>query len=336
MGALNRCVFVVFVGLAAAPAFGQCEDPQSQCGRFVEAECLASRVGAGALAVASVEQQAVCEDQFAKYRTCLADVTQTCGQAAGAPAAATGCTPDIEKRLWDEVKGSNDAGELSIFVETCPDSPFALVAKRRMGSGGGSAAAATQSSGLGEAVYRAAQTELRRLGHYRGGIDGDWGAGSQRALRAFQSQAGMPVNGQLTEATLAALKAAPTLAAPAAQPGYVGAYQGGWSSPQFGTSGRSEFLAMSYDPNSGALRGRMGIEYQGVMHQGVMTGTVTLASGGRLSGRITAPDGTGWNSTIRLEPAANFDVMRGSFTSVPLPGTWGATTSGYFETRRVK
>ena len=41
-----------------------------------------------------------------------------------------------------------------------------------------------------EADFRAAQTELKRLGCYASLIDGDWGPGSRRALTAFQRDFG--------------------------------------------------------------------------------------------------------------------------------------------------
>ncbi|HNX62175.1 MAG TPA: peptidoglycan-binding protein [Candidatus Limiplasma sp.] len=64
----------------------------------------------------------------------------------------------------------------------------------------------------GDAV-RALQQRLKDLGYYSGNVDGDFGGGTQEAVRLFQSQNGLDVDGVSGGATLAAVFAsdAPTV-----------------------------------------------------------------------------------------------------------------------------
>jgi hypothetical protein len=50
-----------------------------------------------------------------------------------------------------------------------------------------------------------AQEKLKKLGFYKGGIDGQWGAGSRAALIEFQKSKGLPPTGLLDKVTRAAL-----------------------------------------------------------------------------------------------------------------------------------
>ncbi|MFZ0098522.1 MAG: peptidoglycan-binding domain-containing protein, partial [Gemmobacter sp.] len=50
-------------------------------------------------------------------------------------------------------------------------------------------------------VILAAQTELKRLGCYRGAIDGDWGKGSRAALARFREIARLPAPPDVEEPT---------------------------------------------------------------------------------------------------------------------------------------
>ena len=54
-------------------------------------------------------------------------------------------------------------------------------------------------------VIVGAQTLLARSGFYRSGIDGEFGPGTEAAVRAFQSRAGLAPDGRLNMETLAAL-----------------------------------------------------------------------------------------------------------------------------------
>ena len=131
--------------------------------------------------------------------------------------------------MWPEVSGSDDVEALQFFIETCPNAPQAGLARFKLQRLQAAATPAPEpaqdpvaapaaeppapppAAFPREADYRAAQTELRRLRLYSSGIDGDWGPGSQRAMTAFQRQAGIaPADGALTELSLAALRLAPT------------------------------------------------------------------------------------------------------------------------------
>lgn len=332
----------------SASAEDACANPQETCGAMIDQNCLSVRVGAGALAAAPSDG-AQCENQFVRYRECLANVALRCDPAAAAAAAPTGgaCAPALEERLWDTVKDSTDPGELQIFIDRCPNSPFALIAERRIASRSAPAVpqptaaptpapAATIFTPTG-ADYLEAQRELRRLGYYRSALDGDWGRGSQTAMRIFQREQGLTQDGQLTLESLTALRAAPTPAVAPAQTGYIGQYRGTWRSTSFlGGSGTSEFRAISYDPATGALEGRLGIEYNGVVSAGVVKGTLTPSSGGSMKGILRAPDGSGWDASLSFNPSTGYDVFGGTFYSVPLPGTWGVTQEGSFQIRRVR
>ena len=137
--AAMAAVLLIAMAAAAGPARAQqdiCSDPATSCGRLVDPSCLA-RVGAGALAADGEAAPANCEAQLRTYNECLATVVANCGDGATAPSTAPqpavgACPPETEARLWDAVKDSDDPLELEVFTTTCPDSPFARIAARRI------------------------------------------------------------------------------------------------------------------------------------------------------------------------------------------------------------
>lgn len=60
-------------------------------------------------------------------------------------------------------------------------------------------------------VKKDVQRQLKELGYYKMVIDGDIGKGSIKAIKAFQSKAGLKPTGVIDEALIAALKAALTV-----------------------------------------------------------------------------------------------------------------------------
>ena len=116
--------------------------------------------------------------------------------------------------MWPAVLRSNDPKIIRAFLEACPNSSQAELARvrlRRLQT----TAPKPASNFPTQSDYRAAQTELRRLRLYDSGIDGDWGPRSKQAMAAFQRQVGLqPVSGELTASGLAALKAATLLDSP--------------------------------------------------------------------------------------------------------------------------
>jgi len=66
---------------------------------------------------------------------------------------------------------------------------------------------ATRTAVAGYSVQevRQVQTALRRLGYYRGDVDGDFGENTQNALESYQISAGEPVTGTLNQGVLSRL-----------------------------------------------------------------------------------------------------------------------------------
>jgi hypothetical protein len=54
-------------------------------------------------------------------------------------------------------------------------------------------------------IIASVQQELQRLGYYQGELDGTYGPMTRRALLEFQRQNGLPVTGEIDEATLGSL-----------------------------------------------------------------------------------------------------------------------------------
>jgi hypothetical protein len=66
---------------------------------------------------------------------------------------------------------------------------------------------ATRTAVAGYSVpeVRQVQTALRRMGYYRGDVDGDFGANTQNALENYQVSTGEPVTGTLSQGVLSRL-----------------------------------------------------------------------------------------------------------------------------------
>ena len=65
---------------------------------------------------------------------------------------------------------------------------------------------------------RNVQSKLKSLGFYKGSVDGDFGAGTEAAVKAFQKQYKLTVDGKVGAATLKALASARATAKPAVTP----------------------------------------------------------------------------------------------------------------------
>ncbi|MEO1292438.1 MAG: hypothetical protein AAFV62_06360 [Pseudomonadota bacterium] len=91
-----------------------CEDPQAQCSRVVMPTCL-QRLGAGSVAAAD---SALCDEQFAVYRSCLQLAAESCGAARPAPASAGNgaVTPTLQAA---EGVQTRKAGDFEITLQTC-------------------------------------------------------------------------------------------------------------------------------------------------------------------------------------------------------------------------
>lgn len=63
----------------------------------------------------------------------------------------------------------------------------------------------TAVAGYSMPEVRQVQTALRRMGYYRGDIDGDFGVNTQNALENYQVSSGEPVTGMLSQGVLSRL-----------------------------------------------------------------------------------------------------------------------------------
>ena len=157
-------------------------------------------------------------------------------------------------------------------------------------------------------------------------------------MQAFQQEAGLLANGQLSAETLAALRNAPTPTASerTARQGFLGFYKGTWRNQAAGMGGWSQFKVQSYDFNTGAIRGEMVMESEGVISTGVMTGRVKPGEGGQVRGQVHGSDGSGWDIQLTYNRSGTYDVLSGSFYSVPLNVLIPIPQSGTFHTKRVQ
>lgn len=65
--------------------------------------------------------------------------------------------------------------------------------------------AASYKKGSNGAVVTQIQTNLKSWGYYTGSVDGVYGSGTERAVRAFQQKNGLTVDGKAGDQTLAAM-----------------------------------------------------------------------------------------------------------------------------------
>lgn len=65
--------------------------------------------------------------------------------------------------------------------------------------------AASYKKGSSSAVVTQIQTKLKSWGYYTGTVDGIYGSGTERAVRAFQQKNGLTVDGKAGDQTLAAM-----------------------------------------------------------------------------------------------------------------------------------
>ena len=65
---------------------------------------------------------------------------------------------------------------------------------------------------------RNVQKKLKELGFYKGNVDGDFGEATEKAVKAFQQQYGLTVDGKVGSATMAKLTSAKATAKPTASP----------------------------------------------------------------------------------------------------------------------
>ena len=151
------------------------------------------------------------------------------GSGAGRPAAR----PQATVAPGEE---NNDGEQPSQSAEISPPQPYAAYPSQRppagaYGAGPGPGQLRPVVSGvfagtpyeiappdLQRRVIVGAQALLARYGYYRSGIDGEFGPGTQAALRGFQARAGLVPDGRLNMETLAALGLLPGQHGPGFRP----------------------------------------------------------------------------------------------------------------------
>ncbi|WP_265501003.1 peptidoglycan-binding domain-containing protein [Paracoccus beibuensis] len=135
-----------------------------------------------------------------------------------------------ERALWEGVIENGSAAAYRQYLNTYPGGPNAQRARDQLAQLEARAAADSEGAraeaqlGLTQANRLDVQRELAARGFYRSGIDGDFGSGTRRAIRAWQTANDFDGTGYLTRrqlpvllgrATAAPAPAAPTLEDPA-------------------------------------------------------------------------------------------------------------------------
>lgn len=141
-------------------------------------------------------------------KACLENQCGVDAVALQTPGSATPPAQTDAKSAFDYAKSLGTADAFRDVAEIYPDSFWGRRAAReadRLESASDASASQLQT----RSEFLSAQADLKRLGYYDGAIDGVWGAGSERALSAFQSALGVAdTRGALTADVLAALRAA--------------------------------------------------------------------------------------------------------------------------------
>jgi hypothetical protein len=122
------------------------------------------------------------------------------GGGWGGGAAAAGAVGVGVGGGWAALAGADGAGDHPWSDLRCPPvyRPVFVVQPARAYT---TSSYATYSAPV---LYRA-QTRLARLGYYRGPIDGDFGPMTNRAIRNYQADYGLPITGRLDSRTRASL-----------------------------------------------------------------------------------------------------------------------------------
>lgn len=166
-----------------------------------------------------------------------------------------------EQSLWDGVVKNGTAAAYRQYLNTYPQGPNARNARERLSrleAGAAvesSAAQAEARLGLTRADRLAIQRRLAALGHYNSGIDGVFGAGTRRAITAWQTSAGFSGSGYLNDeqsrALLRASNVAPTPTTPAPNDPDTSAAQAELSLGLTRTQRvqiQRDLIALGYDP----------------------------------------------------------------------------------------
>lgn len=132
---------------------------------------------------------------------------------------------DTERLFWESINDSTDKADFDAYLRQFPTGVFAALARNRIATIVATEQAVSPPApssvapertetalvvrpvpALSIGERREAQIALRRLGLYRGAIDGLFGPGTRAGVVAFQRSIGVTANGRLTEPQLARLR----------------------------------------------------------------------------------------------------------------------------------
>ncbi|MDO5527903.1 MAG: peptidoglycan-binding protein [Paracoccus sp. (in: a-proteobacteria)] len=136
-----------------------------------------------------------------------------------------------QRALWAGVVQNGSAAAYRQYLDTYPQGPNAATARAELAKlERGQAAAQVESRlALTQTQRMNIQRRLAALGHYRSGIDGVFGAGTRRAITAWQNATGNTATGYLT-----AEQSQTLLSGASAQPARPPASDGATTSPAQG------------------------------------------------------------------------------------------------------
>jgi hypothetical protein len=144
-------------------------------------------------------------------------------------------TTGADEITWNLIRDSADPLVFEKFIEQFPDSPYARDAQSKIDvlTSGGidieptplpppvpvSSEPSSEPPPPAPVDYSLdVQRELKRVGCYTGGLDGDWGSGSRRALTRFNERTGKSLGTEPTATVLAEVQATRSRVCPAATP----------------------------------------------------------------------------------------------------------------------
>ncbi|MEQ1901182.1 MAG: hypothetical protein ABL866_10660 [Devosia sp.] len=133
------------------------------------------------------------------------------GPISAAPVLVAPADTGADEIAWGLIRDSADPAVFERFLAQFPNSIHDAEAREKLAAlsdlGGEFEAAFSSEPAEPDDIALSVQSELKRLGCYRGTLDGDWGPGSRAALGEFGSSTGEAVGSEPTSALLSILGA---------------------------------------------------------------------------------------------------------------------------------
>ncbi len=136
---------------------------------------------------------------------------RTVPPSASATPTAAPETPTPESTNWSGFENTVTPNPLAVTTE--PLRTISVITSTPSASPRATATPSSLKKGSSGASVKKVQERLRELGYYSGSIDGDYGAGTESAVRAFQKANGLDVDGKVGSKTLAKLNSSTAKAA---------------------------------------------------------------------------------------------------------------------------